>query len=311
MPSTSPTASSTNSGNNTNKPKDTTPHVKLNLKLHTLIIFILSILSYALSFFISNSISYGYCNKSNDELCSKPSKKTVDNIDYMTCKNKNKYKPFDFTYIINIFILPLAIPTIIGSIGYLIYEYKGNKNRIYFDGEFIINILLIIVLIIQFILYIIYKKSCMQHKYECILKSELKMKDTSLGYVEYNCVPNVHILSNVNYNIVKLTNHILKSITIFAVILTFYLIDKQILIPDNAANKISTKINEKFYIIITTIIFIINLLLPNTYTQYIINSIIAFISIVYLLCYGYIFSQTTLKFLKLDNICNKIIMLAP
>jgi hypothetical protein len=277
---------STRTNRSTNSNND--PPVKLNLKLHTVLIFILSILSFILSFFISKSINYGYCNKSNDELCDEPSIETVDDKDYMTCKDKNKYKPIDFTYIINVVILPLVIPTMIGSIGYLIYEYIGNKNRIYKDIAFIINILLIIVLIIQFTLYNIYKKSCMHSNYRCMLTSELKLKDNALGYVEYDCVPNIRVLSNVNYNIVNLTNHILKSITIFVVILTFYLIDKQIQIPEDPANKITKNINEKLYIIIATIIFIVNLIFPSTYVQYIINTLYILLAIYVIIYLRYI-----------------------
>jgi hypothetical protein len=278
----------TRTGTNRSETSNNAPPKKLHIKLHTVLIFILSILSFFLSFFISKSINYGYCNKTHNELCDEPTTEKVDDKDYMTCKNKNKYKPYDFTYIINVVILPLVIPTIIGSIGYLIYEYLENKYRIYKDIAFIINILLIILLIIQFTLYNIYKNSCMQTNYKCMLTSELKLKNDTLGYVEYDCVPNIHELSNVNYNIVNLTNHIIKSITIFVVILTFYLLDKQISIPADPNIKISSEIDEKLYIIISTIIFITNLVFPDTYVQYIINTIYILLAICALIEYKYI-----------------------
>jgi hypothetical protein len=295
-----------NSTSSNNKAKDTQKPIKLNIKTHSALIFILSLMLYLLTFFISKSVNNSYCSKDMNELCSKPSKITVDDKDYMTCKNKIKFKPYQFTYIINSILLPLIIPTIIGSIVYLIYEYNTNNKRVYFDIIFVMNIILIILIIIQFIIYFIFKKSCMNYNYKCILKSELTIKNNLGGFAEYKCVPNINILSIVNYNIIKKINHIINNVNIFIIILSIYLIDKLITIPNDPKNKISNKVNEKLYIIVATIIFIINLLFPNTFIQYFISILIVLVSITFLICYGYIFNQSTLTLLKLDNICLKV-----
>lgn len=288
-------ASSSRNSNNTGSKK-------INRKLHIMLIFALSIVSFILSLFISNSIEYGYCNKSTNNLCNEPSTETIDDIDYMTCKNKNKFKPHDFSHFINIVILPVAIPLIISSIGYLIYEYIANNKTIYIDYITIFNVVLVIILIVQLIMYAIYKKSCLQSNYKCNLKYELKMKDNNKGYMAYACVPDINILSNINYNIIKNTNHILYSIVLFIILLLLYKIDTIFNLISNTGNKLSKRINDKVFTIIAIIIFITNLFVPKI-ARYIINIIIIILFIIILICLKYIPGRSVLNYLHINGVC--------
>lgn len=242
-----------------------------------------------LSLLLSERLKKGHCNKSSDKLCKEPETVNIDGIEYKTCKNAKLLDSHGYSDYLKYTIIPLVAFIIIVSIIFLTYRILSKKDNIKSNLVYILPIVFgILINLILIWIYYIFRNNCMDNKYYCQLESELIINDELLGHTEYKCKSKLPNRANISYLITHKFNHVIYSILIFILLIAIYVFEDQFDILNLKNKKFTDKINILVYGFISLLLFIINLLFPNTYLQYLFNSIVALIFILLLIILKYV-----------------------
>lgn len=237
-----------------------------------------------LSFLLSERLRLGHCNKSNHKLCSDPETVLIDNVEYKTCKHAKKLNSNKYSDYLKYTIIPIVLFIIIVSIIFLAHRLLIKEDKLMKDIFLILPIVFLIICnVLLILMYYVFRNICLNNNYDCELKSKLIINDNLLGHTEYTCKSNTII----NYLTTHKVNHVIYSIMLFILLIVIYEFEYQFDIFNLGTNKFTDKIHILLYGFVSLILFVVNLLFPNTYFQYLVNAIIAILFLGTLISYGY------------------------
>jgi uncharacterized membrane protein len=226
----------------------------------------------------------GHCDKSNEQLCLPPKKKTENGVDEYSCDG-NQLKKKKYSDYLKYTFIPINVLFTITNIIFLIFEFSNSSSSSsgiiiskYISS--IIILFLIIVSLLQIIFYYIYRKNCLDNDYECILVNTLvepeddDNKNKGYKIPILTCNNTLHKSTHTNYKVAKNFNKIILVILIFMLLLYLYEIDIQYnLLSVTDGHRFSSYATPPIVITCVLILIFINLHYNGKVIQYVLNSI--------------------------------------